>query len=226
MQCRRGLKWSGIAGACALGLMLISALPAQRISRLRHAAQAFRAINRAPDGGIPREILEHAQCVMVVPGLKKAGFIFGGSFGRGVVTCRTGRSWSAPLFVTLGSGSWGLQIGAQEEDLVLIIMNKAGEKYLLRDKFSIGGDLSATAGPVGRNFSAQTDALLHAKMLAYSRSRGLFGGITLKGGIIKQDPGANRQFYGRVPPSRILGGAVAPPAAARAFIDEVAAAAK
>lgn len=216
-----------------LSLLLIFFLPAlpalraqEAVRRLHQAAKAFQAINRAPDGGVPREILEHSQCVMVIPGVKKAGFIFGGDFGRGVVTCRTPHGWSAPLFLTLGGGSFGFQIGAQEEDLLLLIMNKNGEKYLLRDKFSLGGSASATAGPVGRNISAQTDAMLHAKMLAYSRSRGLFGGLTLHGGVIKQDPGANRLFYHSAGARQILSGAIPAPSAARLLIDEIAGAAR
>ncbi len=217
------LGWLLLAGLLA---MPMASRAQETVKRLRNAARAFQAINRAPDGGVPREILEHSQCVMVIPGVKKAGFVFGGDFGRGVVTCRTPHGWSAPLFLTLGGGSFGLQIGAQEEDLLLLIMNKSGEKYLLRDKFSLGGDASATAGPVGRNLSAQTDALMHAKMLAYSRSRGLFGGLTLRGGVIKQDHSANRAYYGRDTAHQILSGSVSAPAAARELLDEIAGAAR
>lgn len=201
----------------ALGLMMVAPAPARAeapAQRLERAAVVFHEIMSAPDGGIPRKLLHHAQCVMVIPGMKRAGLGFGGNFGRGVVSCRVGSGWSAPLFLTIGGGSFGLQIGAQESDLVMLIMNQEGENYLLKDKFSLGGDMEATAGPVGRSADAETDALLHSELLAYSRSRGLFGGITIKGGVIKQDHGANRKFYGAATAKQILSGGVgAPPEA-------------
>lgn len=205
------------AAALAAAVMLAATTPARAekpTARLERAAVVFHEIMSAPDGGIPRGLLHRAKCVIVIPGMKRAGLGFGGNFGRGVVSCRDGRGWSAPLFLTVGGGSFGLQIGAQESDLVLLIMNQEGAHYLLKDKFSLGGDMEATAGPVGRSADAQTDALMHAEMLAYSRSRGLFGGITLKGGVIKQDHGANRAFYGNETAQQILGGRVgAPPEA-------------
>lgn len=202
-----------------LGALLMVALPAgaraeKPAQRLQRAAVVFHEIMSAPDGGIPRGLLHRSRCVIVIPGMKRAGLGIGGNFGRGVVSCRVGGRWSAPLFLTVGGGSFGLQLGAQESDLVLLILNQEGAKYLLKDKFSLGGDMEATAGPVGRSADAQTDALMHAEMLAYSRSRGLFGGITLKGGVIKQDHGANQQFYGAATAQQILGGqSGAPPEA-------------
>jgi lipid-binding SYLF domain-containing protein len=176
----------------------------------------------APDGGIPHDLLHHSHCIMVIPGMKRAGIGLGGNFGRGVVTCRTGHGWSAPLFLTVGGGSFGLQLGAQETDLIMLILNAEGERYLLKDKFSLGGDMSATAGPVGRDAQANTDALMHSEMLAYSRSRGLFGGITLNGAVIKQDSSSNQKFYGDTKPERILSGHVGTPGAAGALIAEIA----
>ncbi|MGH9535597.1 MAG: lipid-binding SYLF domain-containing protein [Terriglobales bacterium] len=221
-------RWAGmgVAAAVMAGLALAAVAPPKAYAgepgqRLQSAAQVFHAIMSAPDGGIPRGLLHRAQCVMVVPGMKRAGFVFGGDFGRGVVSCRTGHGWSAPLFLTLGGGSFGLQIGAQEADVVMLIMDQNGEKYLLKDKFTIGGSMDATAGPVGRSTSAQTDAMLHAEMLSYSRSRGLFGGITLKGGVIKQDHNANRQFYGDASAHSVLSGVVGAPQQARPLLSEL-----
>ncbi|HZT72919.1 MAG TPA: lipid-binding SYLF domain-containing protein [Terriglobales bacterium] len=213
----RFARGTTLAVLCAAVMMLTLVPPAQAekpAARLQRAAVVFHEIMSAPDGGIPRGLLHRAQCVIVIPGMKRAGLGLGGNFGRGVVSCRTGRGWSAPLFLTVGGGSFGLQIGAQESDLVMLIMNQEGAHYLLKDKFALGGDMEATAGPVGRSADAQTDALMHAEMLAYSRSRGLFGGITLKGGVIKQDHSANKTFYGSETAQQILSGRVgAPPEA-------------
>ncbi|MGH9392958.1 MAG: lipid-binding SYLF domain-containing protein, partial [Terriglobales bacterium] len=161
------------------------------------------------------------QCVMIVPGYKKAGLGFGGELGRGVVTCRVGSAWSAPLFVSLGGASFGLQIGAQESDVVMLIMNREGEDSLLKDKVSLGGDMAATAGPVGRDANAQTDLRMNAKMLAYSRSKGLFGGITIKGGVIKQDHDSNQWLYKNAAAEDILNGKVARPEAAATLLAEL-----
>ncbi len=228
-SCFRSWPRSGslaLVAALAAGLAIAAAAPPKAYAgepgqRLQSAAEVFHAIMSAPDGGVPRSLLHRAQCVMVVPGMKRAGFVFGGNFGRGVVSCRTGNGWSAPLFLTLGGGSFGLQIGAQEADIVMLIMDRHGEQYLLRDKFTIGGSMDATAGPVGRSASAETDAMLHAEMLSYSRSRGLFGGITLKGGVVKQDHNANRRFYGNASAKSILSGAVGAPQQARALLSEL-----
>lgn len=209
-------------GALLPFFILVTMAPAQKaLDRLQASARVFQEIMNAPDGGVPDAILKHTQCVMVVPGYKKAGLGFGGELGKGVVTCRTGQGWSAPLFISLGGGSFGLQIGAQESDLVMLIMNREGEDYLLKDKFSLGGDLAATAGPVGRDANAQTDILMHAKMLAYSRSRGLFGGITVKGGVIKQDADSNHWLYKNASAADILSGKVARPEAASTLISEL-----
>lgn len=214
------------AGAVlCLGLLLQPppACAQKALQRLQRSAEVFHEIMSAPDGGVPDAILKHTQCVMVVPGYKRAGLGFGGELGRGVVTCRVGNGgWSAPLFVSLGGASFGLQIGAQESDVVMLIMNREGEDSLLRDKVSLGGDMAATAGPVGRQANAQTDLLLHAKMLAYSRSRGLFGGITIKGGVIKQDHDSNRWLYHDATAKEILNGQVARPEQAESLLSELA----
>lgn len=211
--------------AVALALLLAAAVPgwAQKaLDRLQAAARVFHEIMSAPDGGVPDVVLKHSQCIMIVPSLKKAGFGFGADLGRGVVSCRLPQGgWSAPLFITVGGGSFGLQIGASETDLVMLIMNRDGENYLLRDKFSVGGEMAATAGPVGRDADAQTDALMHAKMLAYSRSRGLFGGITLQGGVIKQDHDSNEWLYHQASAQDILDGKVPVPKAADALVGDL-----
>ena len=165
----------------------------EEAERAKKAAQAFREIMDAPDNAIPQDLLDRANCVAVFPSVKKAGFVVGGQFGRGLVSCRkAGSGWSAPAFFTIGGGSFGLQIGAQAVDLVLLIMNEDGVNGLLKSKFEIGAGAAAAAGPVGRNASASTDATLNAQILSYSRSKGLFAGLELKGSVIKEDEDANK----------------------------------
>lgn len=166
--------------------------------RAQKAATAFSEIMDAPDQAVPLELLDRAYCVAVFPAVKKGGFIVGGQYGKGLVSCRRqGGSWGAPAFFTIGGGSFGLQIGGQEVDLVLLIMNKSGVEGLLQDKFEIGAGAGASAGPVGRNTHVSTDILLKSSIVSYSRSRGLFAGLELKGAVITQDNGANRDVYDR-----------------------------
>lgn len=160
------------------------------------AAKVFGEIMNTPDKGIPRELLDSAECVAVFPSVIKAGFIVGGRGGRGVASCRTASGWSAPAYFTLGGGSVGLQIGAQATDFVLLFMNKGGLNSLLSDKFEMGGDASVAAGPVGRQAGASTDLKLNAQILSYSRSKGLFAGLELKGVVISQDKDDMRDVYG------------------------------
>lgn len=175
-----------------------AASKAEEKERARKAANAFREIMGAPDQAVPLELLDRAYCVAVFPSVKKGGFIVGGQYGKGLVSCRRqGGSWGAPAFFTIGGGSFGLQIGGQEVDLVLLIMNKAGVDGLLQDKFEIGAGAGASAGPVGRNTHVSTDVLLKSSIVSYSRSRGLFAGLELKGAVIMQDNGANRDIYDR-----------------------------
>jgi SH3 domain-containing YSC84-like protein 1 len=157
-------------------------------------------IQAAPDQRIPEEILGSAECVAVVPSLLNGGFVFGGRYGKGVASCRTPKGWSAPAFFTIGGGSFGLQIGGQATDVVMLIMNKHGMDNLLSSKFKLGGDASAAAGPVGRHAAADTDWKMRAEVLTYSRSRGLFAGLELNGAVIKQDKDSTREFYGRMVP--------------------------
>lgn len=165
-------------------------------SQSKKAAQVFKEIMRAPDKAIPGDVLGGAECIAVFPSVIKAGFIFGGRGGRGVASCRTPRGWSAPAFFDLKGGSVGLQIGAQSTDFILLFMNERGLNRLIGDKFEIGGDASVAAGPVGRQAGASTDIRLDAEILSYSRSRGLFAGLELKGVVITQDKDDLQAVYG------------------------------
>ena len=166
------------------------------LDRLRNATIVFEEIMDAPDNAIPRAILENAAAVAIIPNTVKVGFIFGGHRGKGVISARNDQGeWSQPAFLTLTGGSFGLQIGGQSVDLILVIMNRRGLEKLLQNEFKFGGDISAVVGPVGRDVEASTDLTLHAEILSYSRTRGLFAGITLKGSTIKADRDANERFY-------------------------------
>lgn len=166
--------------------------------RLEDAATVLDEVMAAPDRGIPSELLNRASCVVVVPGLKKAAFMFGARYGKGYLSCRKeeGNGWSAPATVRIEGGSFGLQLGVTETDLVLLVMNQRGADKLMSSKFTIGGTAQAAAGPVGRTTTAETDALMHAEILAYSRSRGLFAGVALQGATLRQDLDANQSMYG------------------------------
>ncbi|MEP7337829.1 MAG: lipid-binding SYLF domain-containing protein [Acidobacteriota bacterium] len=166
------------------------------VQQSEKAAKVFREIMDTPDKGIPQELLENAECVAVFPSVLKAGFIFGGRGGRGVASCRKTSGWSAPAFFNLGGGSVGLQIGAQSTDFVMLFMNKEGLNSLLSDSFTLGGDASVAAGPVGRQAGASTDLKMTAQILSYSRSKGLFAGLELKGVVIKPDKDDMRDVYG------------------------------
>jgi lipid-binding SYLF domain-containing protein len=176
----------------------------------------------APDKGIPEEVLEHAKCIAVVPHMLKGGFVFGAENGRGVATCRTESGWSAPSFFTITGGSWGLQIGVEGVDLVLIIQNDRGMQQLIGSKFELGADASAAAGPVGRHASADTDWKLNTEVLTYSRARGAFAGLTLTGAAIRRDDDSTEAVYGRdISTRRILQGEIPIPASANLFLEAV-----
>lgn len=203
-------------------VMMFADSRAQVVNRIDDAANVFQQIMAAPDNGIPRDILNHAQCVGIIPGVKKAGFIFGAKYGKGVMVCRTAEGWSAPSTVIVEGGSVGFQIGASDTDVVLVVQNRSGENKLMQDKFTFGGSAGATAGPVGRTASAETDAQLHAEILSYSRSRGLFAGVDLNGATLRPDREDNRLLYGPdVTQREILTGGVQPPAAAQALYSEL-----
>jgi len=184
--------------ACALSLIASSAsaaLSKDEVKRLSDAGAIVSELRHAPDKGIPEDLWRKAHCVVVIPSMKKAAFVVGGEYGSGVMSCRS-NGWSAPVFMQLAKGSWGLQVGAEETDLVLLVMNRRGLQKLLDDKVSLGGDASVAAGPVGRAASAATDAQMSAEMLAYSRSHGVFAGIDLSGGVLKPDKDADARAYG------------------------------
>jgi len=191
-------------------------------NRLDHAGAVLHEIMSAPDKGIPEEVLEHAKCIAVVPHMLKGGFVFGAENGRGVTTCRTANGWSAPAFFAITGGSWGLQIGLEGVDLVLIIQNEKGMQRLIGSKFELGADASAAAGPVGRHASADTDWKLDTEILTYSRAKGAFAGLTLTGSAIRRDDDSTEAIYGHdVSTRRILSGEVAIPASAREFLTAV-----
>ena len=190
--------------------------------RLTNSGIVLGQIMAAPDKGIPQEVLDSAKCIAVVPHLIKGAFIFGGKHGRGVATCRTATGWSAPAFISVGGGSWGLQIGVQGIDLVMVVMNDQGMQHMLSNKFQVGGDAAAAAGPVGRHASAGTDWKADSQILTYSRTKGLFAGISLTGAVVQQDNDSTRAIYRKLINQRtILSGAVQPPAVAASFMTAV-----
>jgi SH3 domain-containing YSC84-like protein 1 len=192
------------------------------VDRLQKSVDVLHAIMATPDKGIPEEVLSNAKCILVVPDLIKGGFIFGGKHGRGVATCRTAEGWSAPAFVSVGGGSWGLQIGVEDVDLVMLVMNDQGFQHLLSSKFELTGEGSVAAGPVGRHASAGTDWKMNTEMLTYSRSKGVFAGLTLEGAVVEQDNDSTHAIYSKNMTFRdILSGKVPTPKSAGAFMKAV-----
>jgi SH3 domain-containing YSC84-like protein 1 len=220
-QLRGSMKKVALCGVLVLtAASAFAALSRDEVKRLNESATILSELRNSPDKAIPEDLWNKAQCVLVIPSLKKAAFIVGGEYGSGVMSCRT-KAWSAPVFMQLAKGSWGLQIGAEEIDLVLLVMNQRGVNKLLQDKVSLGADASVAAGPVGRSAAAATDAQMSAEMLAYSRSHGLFAGIDLSGGVLRPDKEADARAYGpNVTAREIVEGAgrIAAPASARSFI--------
>jgi lipid-binding SYLF domain-containing protein len=203
----------------AVVLAAAADLSTKEANRIREAATVLTEIHAVPDKDIPQQIWDKAQCVLVVPGLKKAALVFGGEYGAGLMSCRKDEGgWSAPIFMMVGKGSWGLQIGAQSIDLVMIVMNKSGMEKLLQNKTSLGAEASIAGGPVGRDARAATDAQLKAEILSYSRTQGLFAGINLSGGVVKPESDNNTDLYGTMPPTDVVAGKAAPPPAAEAFM--------
>jgi lipid-binding SYLF domain-containing protein len=191
-------------------------------NRLDNAALVLHQVMGAPDRGIPEEVLEHARCVAVVPHMIKGGFVFGAENGKGVATCRTENGWSAPAFFAITGGSWGLQIGVEGVDLVMIFQGDRGMQRLEDAKFQLGADASAAAGPVGRHATADTDWKLNTEILTYSRAKGLFAGLSLTGADVRRDNDSMEALYGHeVSTHRVLRGEVAAPAAAQGFLDAV-----
>jgi len=191
--------------------------------RVQAAADVLNEIQGAPDQGIPEEVLGSAECLAVVPSMLKGGFVVGANYGRGLASCRTPKGWSAPAFFSVKGGSFGLQIGGQAVDLVMLIMNDDGMHKLLSSKFKLGADASVAAGPVGRHAAADTDWKMRAQILSYSRARGIFAGLELNGTVIKQDKDSTREFYGHMVTSKAsLQGEIEAPKEAYPFLQTLA----
>ena len=210
---------------CVIALMLATNAVSADVStaeakRIQEAAIVLKEIHAVPDKDIPKELWERAECVIVVPSLKKAAFVFGAEYGKGLMSCRHTGQWSAPIFMEIGKGSWGLQIGAQSIDLVLLVMNANGMEKMLRNKVTLGAEASVAAGPVGRDARAATDAQMKSEILSYSRAQGLFAGVNLSGGVVKADPDDNADLYGAnvSPRDVVMGTTVAAPAATEPFM--------
>lgn len=212
-----------VISLCSLAFANDSGKDSKAVDRAQSASDVLNEIQGAPDSGIPSEVLGSAECVAVVPSMLKGGFVFGAKYGRGLASCRTPKGWSSPAFFTVTGGSFGLQIGGQAVDLVMLIMNKDGMKHLLSSKFALGADASAAAGPVGRHAEGNTDWKMRAEVLTYSRARGVFAGLTLNGAVIKQDKDSTREFYGHMVTFRsALTGEIEPPVQANTFLTTLA----
>jgi SH3 domain-containing YSC84-like protein 1 len=192
------------------------------VDRMQKSVDVLHSIMATPDKGIPEEVLTGAKCMVIVPDLIKGGFILGGKHGRGIASCRTSEGWSAPAFISVGGGSWGLQIGIEGVDLVMLVMNDAGLQHLLSSKFELTGEGSVAAGPVGRHASAGTDWKMNTELLTYSRSKGVFAGLTLEGAVVEQDNDSTHAIYGKHMSFRnILSGKASTPRSADAFVKAV-----
>lgn len=217
------MKISISIGALAAAiLMTVPAFAEPKLdARLQAATESLHAMMNADDKGIPQDLLSKATCVVVVPNLKKGGFIVGAEYGSGFFTCRkeSGVGWTAPGAIRITGGKFGLLIGGAETDVVMLVMNRSGMQHLIADKFELGGEASAAAGPVGRDASAMTDAEMHAEILTYSRSRGIFGGLDLSGSAVTADKDADKALYGKdITNKEIVEGGVTTPAIARPFV--------
>ncbi|HZU26580.1 MAG TPA: lipid-binding SYLF domain-containing protein [Bryobacteraceae bacterium] len=205
---------------CTLPLFAAS----DAVKRLQESAEVITEVMGTPDKAIPQDLLNRADCIVVVPGLKKGAFIVGGKYGRGFISCRNenGVGWSAPGAVRVEGGSFGFQIGGSETDVVMLIMNRRGAEKLMTSKFTLGADASVAAGPVGRTSSADTDAMMHAEILTWSRSRGVFAGVALNGATLRPDDDSNKDLYGSSMSERdIVFGNTQPPAAAKPLLTEL-----
>lgn len=210
------------ATALASSIAIAAEEPSEQVKRMDAAATVLDEIMGTPDKGIPEELLDSAKCVAVIPSMIKIGFVFGGRHGRGMATCRTSSGWSAPAPFSVTGGSWGLQIGAEAIDVVMLVMNDNGMEKMLASKLKIGADASAAAGPVGRHVQGETDWKMRAEVLTYSRARGVFAGVTVNGASITQDKDGTRILYGRmIPSAQILKGQVKAPEGSHKFMAAV-----
>jgi lipid-binding SYLF domain-containing protein len=214
------MKWAELM---VLGLTAVTAAQAPstgEVKRIAEAAAVLREIHAVPDKDIPQSLWTTARCGIVIPGLKRGAFIVGGEYGKGLMSCRNGNAWGAPVFMEIEKGSWGFQVGAEEVDLVMLVTNERGIDHLLQNKVTLGTEASVAAGPVGRDAQAATDAQMHAEILSWSRSRGVFAGINIAGGVMKPDSDDNQDLYGHPiqPREVLLNSTVAVPDVARPFI--------
>jgi len=209
-----------LIGAMSATTVLAADISTKEGKRIQEAATVLSEIHAVPDKDVPQELWDRAECVIVVPGLKKAAFVIGGEYGKGLMSCKHNGDWTAPIFMEIGKGSWGLQIGAQSIDLVLLVMNKSGMEKMLRNKVSLGAEASVAAGPVGRDARAATDAQMKAEILSYSRTQGLFAGINLSGGVVRADKEDNADLYGSTPPQDVvMQGTVKAPSVTEPFMN-------
>jgi SH3 domain-containing YSC84-like protein 1 len=195
----------------------------KQVERLQNSAIVMEEIMHIPEEGIPNDLLKKSECIIIIPGMKKAAFGIGGNYGRGDLLCRTtGDNWSAPVMVSMTGGSFGLQIGGSSTDIVMLVMNKRGINKLLESKFTIGGDATAAAGPKGRSAAAATDAQMHAEILCYARSRGVFAGISIQGSVLKPEAGDIEDLYGkRLDPKEIVAGKIPVPGPAKKLVSDL-----
>jgi lipid-binding SYLF domain-containing protein len=224
---RRNIVYKNVLIVSMAGLgLVLPALASDRdddIGRVQKATQVFHEIMATPDKGIPRDLLEKAKCVAIIPGEEKLAFIFGGNYGKGLAVCRTANGWSAPMFVAVGGGSVGFQIGGSFTDAVMLFMNDHALQSLMHDKFKVGADVTVAAGPVGRQAAAGTDIKLNAEILSYSRSKGIFAGASVDGAMVQADRSGDKAMYGSdVTHQEILNGKVAVPEPARRLLEELA----
>ena len=229
-EMRRGSRKRGPMKKVMLALSILSlgtlcwagSAKEDAAERLENATAVVHEMMGMPDKGVPEEVLEHAKCIAVVPHMVKGGFIIGGKGGKGVATCRTANGWSAPAFITISGGNWGLQIGLEAVDLVMIFQNERGMQRLLSSNFHVGGDASAAAGPVGRHAEAGTDWKMDTEILTYSRAKGAFAGLTLEGASIRQDSDSRHAIYGNNVTTRaLLSGRVQAPSVVQPFLAEI-----
>jgi SH3 domain-containing YSC84-like protein 1 len=217
---------NGIVKAALWSLAVAAALvgaeaPADTTRRLSEATDTVTDMTKMSDTGIPQDLIKKAQCIVVIPGLKKGGFIIGAKYGKGFISCRhpSDAGWTSPAAVRIGGGSFGFQAGATEVDVILLVMNREGAKKLLESQFTLGGDATVSAGPIGRSSAAQTDAKLTAGILSYSRSRGAFAGLAFDAGTLREDKDENKNIYGsKLSNKEIMTGSQAVPAAAQPLI--------
>jgi SH3 domain-containing YSC84-like protein 1 len=212
-----------IATACAALVQILPGVAwADTPGRLVAAVETLNDLSKAADREIPADLLKKAACIVVIPSLKSGAFVVGADYGRGFASCRSASGWSAPAAVKVEAGSVGFQIGGSESEVVMLVMNKKGMDRLLSTKFTLGGDATVAAGPVGRNAQAKTDASMRAEILSYSRSRGVFAGVALEGGTLREDDSANKDLYGKPTTNReILTGGVPPSEGAKAFLSAI-----